>query len=79
LEEAAWLIFLMTHFAKPEESGWLRLKDVYGKLGTGRGTWKEVKSDPSDFQRWLAQNWQQIRGKFGNHRKYESLRPSSNR
>ena len=79
LEEAAWLIFLMTHFAKPEESGWLRLKDVYGKLGTGRWTWKEVKSDPSDFQRWLAQNWQQIRGKFGNHRKYESLRPSSNR
>jgi hypothetical protein len=31
------------------------------------------------FSAWLAANWRNIRGKFGNHRKYESLRPGSNR
>ncbi|WP_326890456.1 hypothetical protein U8P73_09885 [Rhizobium beringeri] len=28
---------------------------------------------------WLAKNWRKVGGKFGNHRKYESLRPDSNR
>lgn len=37
VNEAGWLIFLMTHFARPL-SGWQRLKDVYGRLGAGPGT-----------------------------------------
>lgn len=79
VDEAAWLIFLMTHFAKPADTGWLRLKDVYGKLGAGIWDWRSVSANPADFRAWLTENWLNIRGKFGNHRKYESLRPNANR
>ena len=79
IDEAAWLIFLMTHFAKPADSGWRRLQDVYGRLGAGVWDWTTVSANPAAFAAWLATNWQNIRGKFGNHRKYESLRPSANR
>lgn len=79
LDEAAWLIFLMTHFAKPENTGWLRLKDVYGKLGAGIWDWQSVTADPIAFSNWLTTNWRNIGGKFGNHRKYESLRPNAKR
>jgi hypothetical protein len=77
LEEAAWLIFLMTHFGKPAGSGWKRLADVYGKLGKGRWSWAAVSVDPPAFEAWLASNWKKIGGKFGNHRKYETLDPGS--
>lgn len=77
IDEAGWLIFLMTHFARPAGSGWLRLQDVYGKLGTGRWDWVTVTANPAAFYNWIDANWQQIRGKFGNHRKYNSLRPNA--
>lgn len=77
IDEAGWLIFLMTHFARAGSSGWLRLQDVYGKLGIGRWDWVSVTTDPAAFNNWIAANWQQIRGKFGNHRKYTSLRPNA--
>lgn len=79
IDEAAWLVFLMTHFGRPEGSGWTRLRDVYGKLGAGIWDWRTVSADPKAFTSWLAANWRNIRGKFGNHRKYESLRNDSNR
>lgn len=78
VDEAGWLIFLMTHFARPV-SGWKRLKDVYGGLGTGTWDWAKVAADPDSFFEWLAANWQAIGGAFGNHRKYESLNPAKNR
>lgn len=78
-DEAIWLVFLMTHFAKPADTGWLRLRDVYGKLGAGIWNWPSVSRNPADFDNWLAASWTDIRGKFGNHRKYESLRPLSSR
>lgn len=79
IDEAAWLVFLMTHFARPADSGWLRLRDVYGKLGAGVWSWQSVRTNPAAFKAWLAANWTSIRGKFGNHRKYESLRPDASR
>jgi hypothetical protein len=79
IDEAAWLIFLMTHFARPTNSGWTRLQDVYGRLGTGIWDWNTVSKNPAEFKDWLAANWRKIRGKFGNHRKYESLRPTARR
>lgn len=79
VEEASWLIFLMTHFARPATSGWLRLIDVYGMLGQGMWDWKTVSANPKAMSDWLGNNWEKIRGKFGSHRKYESLRPDSNR
>ncbi|UNU44529.1 hypothetical protein EAO27_18790 [Sphingopyxis sp. YF1] len=79
IDEAAWLIFLMVFFAKPEVSGWTRLKDVYGKLGQGKWDWATVSGNPAALTAWLTANWRKIRGKFGNHRKYESMRPDANR
>lgn len=78
VDEAGWLIFLMTHFARPA-SGWQRLKDVYGRLGAGQWNWATVVADPEAFYDWTAANWQAIGGSFGNHRKYESLNPTKNR
>ncbi len=78
-EEAAWLAFLMTHLARPAGTGWLRLRQIYGRLGQGTWTWNVVLADPKGFVDWLATNWQSVGGKFGNHRKYESLDPGSNR
>lgn len=79
VDEAAWLVFLMTYFGRPEDTGWRRLQDVYGKLGTGIWDWKTVSGNPAAFTSWLTANWRSIRGKFGNHRKYESLRDNSGR
>jgi hypothetical protein len=78
IDEAAWLVFLMVYLAKPEE-GWTRLRDIYGRLGAGRWDWAEVSAAPHNFERWLATNWTNIRGKFGNHRKYESIDPTKAR
>ena len=79
VDEASWLIFLMTHFARPADTGWLRLRDVYGKLGTGRWTWNIVRQNPAAFSTWVNTNAGAIRGKFGNHRKYESLRADADK
>jgi hypothetical protein len=79
VDEAGWLIFLMTHFARHPVFGWLRLQDLYGRLGVGIWDWPTVYANPAAFYHWLAANWQNIRGAFGNHRKYESLRPTANR
>ncbi|ACB95177.1 hypothetical protein [Beijerinckia indica] len=78
VNEAGWLVFLMTHFARPL-SGWQRLKDVYGQLGSGKWDWATVITNPTAFYNWLDANWQGIGGGFGNHRKYESLRPNAKR
>lgn len=77
IDEAAWLLFLMVYFAKPEKDGWARLKDVYGRLGAGRWDWTMVSEDPTHLTAWLAANWQNVGGKFGNHRKYASIRPDA--
>jgi hypothetical protein len=78
IDEAIWLIFLATHFGQHGRHQWRMLKDVYSGLGTGRWTWNRLSNDPQRFRVWLQQNWQQIGGAFGNHRKYETLDPASN-
>ena len=78
IDEAAWLVFLMVYLAKPEQ-GWRRLRDIYGGLGIGRWDWATVSQNPAAFEQWLAGNWTKIGGKFGNHRKYESLDPTTMR
>ena len=52
VDEAAWLLFLMTHFARPANTQWLRLKDVYGMLGLGIWDWPSVSQNPASFARW---------------------------
>ncbi len=72
-DEAAWLVFLMTHFGNAGRHGWLRLADVYGMLGRGVWTWRSVAADVQAFAAWLAANHASVGGRFGNHRKYESI------
>lgn len=79
IDEAGWLIFLMTHFGRRPDSGWKRLQDVYGQLGAGVWDWPTVSANPSGFNQWLTANWTHVGGAFGNHRKYESLRPTAKR
>ena len=77
VDEGAWLIFLMTHFARHVDTGWLRLNDVYGMLGCGVWNWAAISQNPASFSSWMSSNWTRIRGHFGSHRKYESLRPTA--
>jgi hypothetical protein len=77
VDEAGWLIFLMTHFGRPADTKWQRLQDIYGRLGAGVWDWATVTANPAVFHSWINANWQQIRGKFGNHRKYNSLQPTA--
>ncbi len=78
-DEACWLIFLATHFGKHAVDGWQLLQAVYGKLGDNPyWTWKKVSSDVPSFRAWLSLNQNSLNGlRFGNHRKYESLRAES--
>ena len=76
IDEASWLIFLMTHFAKHGKTGWKRLRDVYGQLGHGIWNWTSVVSDKPAFDQWLRENWKDIGGAFGNHRKYSTIDPN---
>jgi hypothetical protein len=78
LDEAVWLIFLATHFGKNARTGWTLLHDVYSGLGAGNWTWSEVSTNPGAFSKWLTANHDKLRGAFGNHRKYESLKPGPN-
>ena len=77
VDEAFWLVFLATHFGEDEhQSGHRLVKDVYCGLGNAvRWDWKRICSDPNGFRQWLKSNKDvlQKNGRFGNHRKYESL------
>jgi hypothetical protein len=77
IDEAIWLIFLATHFGQHGRHGWRMLRDVYSGLGSGVWTWARVSSNPVQFTAWLKQNAKNIKGAFGNHRKYETLSPTS--
>ena len=74
LDEAFWLVFLSVHFGKHGRTGWTRVRDVYGALGhSAYWTWHRTTSDIAGFRHWLAEHLHEIRGGFGNHRKYQSL------
>ncbi len=84
-EEAIWLVFLAIHFGKALGSGWRLARDVYGRMGQGLPwTWATISANPDDFREWLATSYAALKGdgiprNFGNHRKYETLRPDSRR
>lgn len=77
LDEACWLVFLVTHFGKSRH-GWSLLRAVYSDLGSGTPwMWPRISTDLPGFRQWLSANEATLRqtGSFGNHRKYESLVP----
>lgn len=85
IDEACWLVFLATHFGKNLQTSWRLARDIYGSLGTGDPWfWDRVAAMPEGPAQWINSNYSLLSSdgvsrKFGNHRKYESLRPSSAR
>jgi hypothetical protein len=75
IDEACWLVFLSVHFGKNLKTGWRLAQAVYGGRDGGIWTWRRVSAAPKQFRRWLGDNHTALKasGKFGNHRKYESL------
>lgn len=76
VDEASWLVFLITHFGKNKRTGWRLLKDVYSGLGQKLWDWPTVSITPNAFGHWIDANLIVLKanGIFGNHRKYESLK-----
>lgn len=79
VDEAFWIIFLLTHFGRNRRAGWRYVREVYGALGTGEPwSWPRVSADVTEFRDWLDANRQNLDDPtrphgFGNHRKYESI------
>jgi hypothetical protein len=83
LDEAMWLVFLATHFGKHLKDGWRLLRDVYRGDGAP-WTFARVANNPNAFETWLGDAYEWLKGdgiarRFGNHRKYETLRVDSDR
>lgn len=76
VDEAAWLVFLSTHFGFHGKGGWRSTRMVYGALGLGPNwTWARVSANPAEFRAWFLANLDHLAPVvFGNHRKYESIR-----
>lgn len=83
LDEAIWLVFLATHFGKHLRDGWRLVRDIY--RGDGNlWTFAQISNNPVAFANWLASEYEALKSdgikrRFGNHRKYETLRPASSR
>jgi hypothetical protein len=80
--EALWIVFLLTHFGESYTHGWNYTKAVYGKLNSSPyWSWDNIKYNIRDFIDWLDENYLIIKplGKFGNHRKYQSLSATSSK
>lgn len=74
INEAFWLVFLLTHFGKNRRTGWSLVKNIYA--GDGQTwTWNRICTNFNVFREWLHQNNDALKatGNFGNHRKYQSL------
>lgn len=76
-DEACWLVLLSTHFGRNRSTGWQLAGDFYSCLGNGEAwDWRRTSADDIEMRNWLHDNQNVLRtrgGKFGNHRKYESL------
>jgi len=76
IDEAAWLVFLATHFGKNLRTEWKLVQAVYGGLGGQIWDWPSVCAAPNLIGQWIDANQLQLKaqGNFSNHRKYESLK-----
>ncbi|MEO6277971.1 hypothetical protein [Roseateles sp.] len=73
-EEAFWLVFMATHCGRNLRTEWLLARELYGAYEESPWSWERAASDPSGYGEWLEDNRVFFKGKFGNHRKYESLK-----
>lgn len=80
-DEAAWLVFLATHFGKHSDDGWRLLRDVYGSFGQGP-IWyfEDYKVGYANFRSWITNNGPRlfndgVSRRYSSHRQYESKSP----
>jgi hypothetical protein len=78
LDEASWLVFLISHFNKNSKDGWNTVRKIYNMSGAEIFSWSMVSSNFGYADDWLKNNYEKLNINFGNHRKYESKRISSN-
>lgn len=80
-DEACWLVLLSVHFGRHRANDWQLSSDFYGRLGQGgRWDWQCAVADVAQMCAWLDANQSTMTsrgGRFGNHRKRESLSGSS--
>jgi Alpha-glutamyl/putrescinyl thymine pyrophosphorylase clade 3 len=75
-DEAAWLVFLATHFGFNTKHKWELTRRVYGALQMAPiWTWPRTSSNLGEFKVWFIENSAGLSDVgFGNHRKYESTK-----
>lgn len=74
-EEAFWLVFLATHCGRNLRTEWQLAAELYGASEAVPWTWARVMKDAQSYADWVEDHHGTFVGKFGNHRKYESLKP----
>lgn len=80
VDEACWLLFLAIHCGKHLRQGWLMLSKIYqGASATEPWSWDRITNDFDTFENWYRSNSINIDWGFGNHRKYETLKPNAPR
>lgn len=75
IDEASWLVFLSTHFGQRPATNWALVSAFYRGDKNGPWTWTRATENLTHLLKWLNANAEFLResGRFGNHRKYESL------
>lgn len=62
-DEAAWLVFLSTHFGFHRRWKWELTRKVYGALGQGPNwTWARTSGDLPGFRTWFENNASALEG-----------------
>lgn len=84
VDEAFWLVFLSVQFGKHLKDEWRLTRDIYGGLGQQTWSWTRTSGNPNSFHTWLENHQATlttdgVSRRFGNHRRYETLKISQNR
>lgn len=83
LDEAVWLVFVLTHFGKHSLDEWKLAKNIYGSFGDGQiWSFAAYGADQQGFERMLHRNSgkladSKLAGRYSNHRKFESKKPNA--
>lgn len=73
-DEACWLTFLLVYTAENYQTNWNFMRQLYGGVNETL-TWEVARNNPQIFPQLADMlSTSQSKPKFGNHRKYESLR-----
>lgn len=81
VDEAMWLVFLLTYFGKSNKSKWELIRNFYSNFGQSSAfwTWDEILNSIEEFSEWALFNQDKMKniGSFSNHRRYIGFNPES--